>query len=88
MEGRVLSRHFEFNGVRLPDIAPQLSPEEIRTLYSHMYPDIATASITGPEAVGDKLVYRFTRAIGSKGGLDESKYQKEGGDEAGGPGGT
>ena len=67
MESRPLSRHFEVNGVRLPDIAPQLSPEEIRTLYSHTYPDIATASITGPEAVGDKLVYRFTRANGTKG---------------------
>jgi hypothetical protein len=29
MESRPLSRHFEFNGVRLPDISPQLSPEEI-----------------------------------------------------------
>ena len=67
MEGRPLSRHFEFNGVRLPDVDPKLSPEEIRTLYSHEFPDIATASITGPEAVGDKLVYRFTRAIGTKG---------------------
>jgi len=51
MEGHPITRHFEFN----------------RTLYSHQYPDIATASITGPEAVGDKLVYRFTRAIGTKG---------------------
>jgi PRTRC genetic system protein C len=67
MEGHSLSRHFEFNGVRLPDIDEKLSPEEIRTLYSHQYPDIATASIIGPETVGDKLVYRFTRAIGSKG---------------------
>ena len=67
MESRPLSRHFEFNGVRLPDIDEKLSPEEIRTLYSHQYPDIATASITGPEAVGDKLVYRFSRAIGTKG---------------------
>ena len=67
MESRPLSRQFEFNGVRFPDISPQLSPEEIRTLYSHEFPDIATASITGPEAVGDKLVYRFTRAIGTKG---------------------
>ena len=67
MEGRPLSRHFEFNGVRLPDVDPKLPPEEIRILYSHEFPDIATASITGPEAVGDKLVYRFTRAIGTKG---------------------
>jgi len=67
MEGHQIIRHFEFNGLRLPDIDLTLPPEEIRTLYSHQYPDIATASITGPEAVGDKLVYRFTRAIGSKG---------------------
>jgi PRTRC genetic system protein C len=67
MESHPLSRHFEFNGPRLPDIDPNLRPDEIRILYSHQYPDIATASITGPQAVGDKLVYRFTRAIGSKG---------------------
>ena len=67
MKSQVLSRIFEFNGVRLPDISPTLSPEEIRDLYAHQYPDIATASITGPEAIGDKLRYQFTRAIGSKG---------------------
>jgi PRTRC genetic system protein C len=67
MESRVLERVFEFNGLRFPEVSPKLSPEEIRTLDSQQYPDIATASITGPEAVGDKLVYRFTRAIGTKG---------------------
>jgi PRTRC genetic system protein C len=67
MEIYPLSRVFEFNGVRLPDPDPKLTVEEIRNLYSHAYPDIATASITGPEAVGDKLRYQFTRAIGSKG---------------------
>jgi PRTRC genetic system protein C len=67
MEIHPLSRVFEFNGVRLPDPDPKLTVEEIRNVYSHQYPDIATASITGPEAVGDKLVYRFTRAIGTKG---------------------
>ena len=67
MESRPLSRHFEFNGVRLPDVDPKLPPEEIRTLYTHQFPDIATATITGPEAVGDKLRYVFSRAIGSKG---------------------
>jgi len=67
METKPLSRCFEFNGVKLPDPSPRLSVEEVRALYAHQYPDIATASITGPEAVGDKLVYRFTRAIGTKG---------------------
>jgi PRTRC genetic system protein C len=67
METHILSRVFEFNGVRLPDPDPKLTVEEVRSLYSHQYPDIATATITGPETVGDKLVYRFSRAIGTKG---------------------
>jgi PRTRC genetic system protein C len=32
MESHPLSRHFEFNGVRLPDIDENLTPEEARTL--------------------------------------------------------
>jgi PRTRC genetic system protein C len=67
MESHVLSRIFEFNGVRLPDPAPNLSVEDVRAVYAHQYPDIATAAITGPEAVGDKLRYLFSRAIGAKG---------------------
>jgi PRTRC genetic system protein C len=67
MESRVLQKVYEFNGVRLPEISKDLSPEETRNLYSQQYPEIATATITGPEVVGDKLVYRFSRAIGSKG---------------------
>ncbi len=55
MESHQLVRYFEFNGVRLPDINPTLSVEEIRAAYAHQYPDIATATFTGPEAVGDKL---------------------------------
>ena len=34
---------------------------------SAQYPDLATAAIIGPEAVGDKLAFRFERAIGTKG---------------------
>ncbi len=67
MESRVPERVYEFNGVRLPAISKDLSPEETRNLYSQQYPEIATATITGPEVVGDKLVYRFLRAVGSKG---------------------
>ena len=67
MESHELSRYFEFNGVRLPDINSKLSVEEIRAAYAHQFPDIATATITGPEAVGDKLRYLFSRAIGVKG---------------------
>ncbi len=67
MESKPLSRSFEFHGVKLPDPNPTLSVEEVRSIYAHQYPDIATATVAGPEAISDKLRYQFTRAIGSKG---------------------
>jgi len=54
-------------GFGLPIQAKNLNPEEVRATLATIYPDIATATIAGPEAVGDKLVYRFVRAIGTKG---------------------
>jgi len=63
-----LSRYFNVLGVKLPDPNPSMSPEEVRQFYnSTQYPELATASITGPEVVGDKLVYTFSRAVGVKG---------------------
>lgn len=67
MQTGVVTREFSFDGVKLPDPDPSLSPEEVRSVLATLYPDIATASITGPEAVGDKLRYNFVRAIGAKG---------------------
>jgi len=66
METRPLTRYFEVHGVKLPDPNPSVSVEEIRSLYSNQYPEIATATVTGPEQVGDKLVYRFSTAVGTK----------------------
>ena len=60
-------REFSYLGVRLPDPSPTMTPDEVRNCYCHVYPEITTAAIEGPEAVGNKLIYRITRAIGSKG---------------------
>lgn len=67
MEAEKLVREFSYNGVRLADPNPNLTIEEVRSLYAAAYPDITTAAIEGPEALQNKLVYRFTRAIGAKG---------------------
>jgi PRTRC genetic system protein C len=67
MQASVVAREFTFNGVKIPDPDKSLSAEEVRSVLATLYPDIATASITGPEAVGDKLRYNFVRAIGAKG---------------------
>ncbi len=62
-----LHREFSYNGTRIPDPAPNLSVEQVRELLTPSYPEIATASLTGPEDTGDALRYTFSRAIGSKG---------------------
>ena len=62
-----LRRVFSLNGVKLEDPAPGLSIEEVRGILAQAYPEIATATISGPEAVGDTLKYTLERAIGSKG---------------------
>ena len=62
-----MRRSFSLGGIKLPDPDPKLSIEEVRGILAHAYPEIATATITGPEPVGDTLKYTFERAIGSKG---------------------
>lgn len=61
--------HWEvyFNGVRIPDPGPALSVDQVRDLLTPNYPEIATASVSGPEDTGSMLRYTFSRAIGSKG---------------------
>lgn len=62
-----LRREFYFAGIRLPDPNDKLPAEEVRAAYSTQYPDLATASISGPEVIDGKMRYTFERAIGSKG---------------------
>ncbi len=62
-----MTRLFQFNGIRLPDPNPSMPVDEVKALYAGQYPELATAVVNGPEAVGDKMRYTFERAIGSKG---------------------
>jgi len=62
-----LLREFYYNGVRIPDPGPGLSVEQVRDLLTPCFPEIATASVHGPEDTGNALRYKFTRAIGEKG---------------------
>ena len=62
-----LLRAFAYNGIALPDPGCELSPEQVRDVYSATYPEITTASIEGPEQKGERLgktpnpwwLYRF-----------------------------
>lgn len=62
-----LRREFVYNGTVIPDPNPAFSPEQVRDTLIAAYPEIATASLSGPDVKGDTARYSFSRAIGSKG---------------------
>jgi len=62
-----LEREFVFDGHPLPDPDPKMCVEQVREMYITTYPEITTASVTGPETVDGQLRYTFSRAIGYKG---------------------
>jgi PRTRC genetic system protein C len=67
MKTNVVEREFLYHGTILADPNGKLSIEEVRSFYANQFPELTTAAISGPETVGDRLRYRFERAIGSKG---------------------
>ena len=67
MDLAVATRIFTYAGAVLPDPRPGDSLEEIRSFYAIQFPELTTATISGPEVVGDQLRYKFERAVGSKG---------------------
>ena len=75
MQASIISREFTWNGVKIPDPGRQLSPEEVRAVLATMYPDIATATITGPEAVGQQITLPIrSRHRHKRVGADESRF--------------
>lgn len=67
MKVTALTRVFAYAGVTLPDPAPSLSVDQVRDIYSATYPELATASVEGPETRDGKMVYTFRRSAGMKG---------------------
>ena len=61
-----VKRRFRYNGVTLPDVAG-LSNQQVRDLYSASFPELTSAEVEGPVRKGDKLVFEFRRAAGTKG---------------------
>jgi PRTRC genetic system protein C len=51
IDAKVLSRSFTYNGVKLPDPDSGMTPEDVKAAYSHQYPELATAAITGRKRV-------------------------------------
>lgn len=67
MKVTALTRTFAYAGVALPDPNPNLSADQVRDVYSATYPELATATVEGPETSDGKMLYTFRRAAGMKG---------------------
>jgi len=67
MEIEKLVREFKYNGVALADPGAMLSLPQVRDFYANVYPEITSADIEGPQQVGNKQIYTFRRAVGTKG---------------------
>ena len=67
LKAEALVREFHYNGVRIPDPGPELTLDQVRGLLTPNFPEIATASVSGPEETGSVHRYTFSRAIGTKG---------------------
>ncbi|WP_254214879.1 PRTRC system protein C [Burkholderia multivorans] len=67
MQTETLIREFRYNGARLTDPSPAFSLHQVRDFYGNTYPEIVNAEIEGPEIIGNRNVYTFRRAVGTKG---------------------
>lgn len=67
MKVETTTREFRYNAIALQDPNPNHTIEQVRDFYSTVYPEILNAAIEGPESVGNKVVYTFKRAVGTKG---------------------
>jgi PRTRC genetic system protein C len=67
MKAEYLERIFAFNGTMLKDPNPEMGVEAVQAHYANIYPDINTAVLKGPETIGNKQRYEWTRNVGTKG---------------------
>jgi PRTRC genetic system protein C len=67
IKAALIKRVFQFNGITLEDIDPNMSPEEVRDVYSAQYGELTTAEIIDHGIENDTHRYEFRKAIGTKG---------------------
>lgn len=62
-----LKRNFLYKNQNLPDPNPNLTPDEVLSLYAAQYPELTTGSIQGPFMKENEVDYQFITNIGTKG---------------------
>jgi PRTRC genetic system protein C len=66
LQVKATPRVFLYGSIKLPDM-PGMSIDQVREHHTLTYPELATATVTGPESTQAGMQYTFSRACGSKG---------------------
>ncbi len=53
--------------VKLTDPNPAMSPEDVIKFYASEYPELTTATLSGPKVEGSSAVYKMAEVLGTKG---------------------
>jgi PRTRC system protein C len=64
---RIFKIDIEEHDTILSDPDPSRTPEQVMLFYANQYPILTNATVHGPEAEEDKMVYTFTTTLGTKG---------------------
>jgi PRTRC genetic system protein C len=67
MNSQPIKRGFQYNGQSLGDPNPKLPPEQVKEIFAAARPELAGATIEGPELVNGRQLYRFVKQVGTKG---------------------
>ena len=67
MEVTKLERVFKHGEIELKDVDEAMTQDQVLNFYSTQYPELVNASVTGPEVINDKLEYKFSTSVGTKG---------------------
>jgi PRTRC genetic system protein C len=67
MATKTIPRVFKFEKKDLTDPNPNMSPKEVQSFYANQFPELATATIKGPEYKTGKAEYVFTLSFKPKG---------------------
>ena len=62
-----IKRVFRHKDEKFADPAAEISPHDVLQFYSNTYPELTTASVTGPEIKDGVAEYKFTTSVGTKG---------------------
>ncbi len=62
-----LTRVFKYNGTKLKDPSPEMSPDHVRQFYAKTYPELSTSIIEGPVTDHTAQTFEFRRGVGTKG---------------------